>query len=227
MKQTVLILFWASLVLTGCHHGKTEESVTTADTLTMMVAQIQRCSRLYTAEAHVHKIVTHDDQLKLKGSLLKSDFDIPLPGGKRKVAIPMEATVKAYIDFSGFSDKNVKRKGEKITITLPDPKVVLTSTKIDHEGIRQYVALTRSDFSDEELSAYEQEGRKDIIAGIPAIGIVETARRSATHTLVPMLTEMGVKAENITVCFRKKFGVDDLRSLLQDATSVEKKEKSY
>ena len=41
--------------------------------------QIQKCSRLYTAEAQVHRIITHDDQLRLKGSILKNEFDISLP----------------------------------------------------------------------------------------------------------------------------------------------------
>lgn len=88
-----------------------------------MVMQIQKCTRLYTAEAHVHKIITHDDQFKLKGSFLKHEFNIPVPGSNRKVAIPMDATIKAYVDFQGFSDRNVSRKGDKIEIILPDPKM--------------------------------------------------------------------------------------------------------
>ncbi len=223
MKQTFFTLLLAILSLAACRHGQTETDTAAMDTIPLLVTQVQRCSRLYTAEACIHKIVTHDDQLKLKGSILKNDFSIPLPGGSRKVAIPMEATVKAYVDFAGFSAKNIRRQGEKIEIILPDPKVVLTATKIDHANVRQYVSLTRSNFSDEELSAYEQEGRKGIIADLPALDIVETARRSAAHTLVPMLTDMGFKTENITVSFRKKFTAEDLRQMLQDITTVEKK----
>lgn len=79
--------------------------------------QIQKCNRLYTAEAHVHKIITHDDQLNLKGSLFKKDFNIHVPGSNRKVAIPMDATLKAYVDFSGFSaqtDTPFVQKGIKV-----------------------------------------------------------------------------------------------------------------
>ena len=110
----------------------TEEKANVIDTIPVMVMQIQKCSRLYTAEAHVHKIITHDDQLNLKGSFMKKDFNIHIPGSNRKVAIPMDATIKAYVDFEGFSQKNVSRKGDKIEIILPDPKLVLTSSKIDH-----------------------------------------------------------------------------------------------
>lgn len=76
----------------------------------MMVMQIQKCNRLYTTEIHVHKIVTHDDQLKLKGSIFKKDFNINVPGSNRKVAIPMDATLKAYIDFNDFGAQNISRK---------------------------------------------------------------------------------------------------------------------
>ena len=88
----------------------------TQDSIPKLIMQVQKSAKLYTAEIQVHKIITHDDDLKIKGSILQQDFDIPLPLGSRKVAIPMDATVKAYIDFANFSEKNVKREGEKIEI---------------------------------------------------------------------------------------------------------------
>ena len=165
----------------------TEEKVNVIDTIPVMVMQIQKCSRLYTAEAHVHKIITHDDQLNLKGSFLKKDFNIHIPGANRKVAIPMDATIKAYVDFEGFSQKNVSRKGDKIEIILPDPKLVLTSSKIDHKAVKQYVSLTRSNFTDAELTQLEQQGRLSIINDIPNIDLMEQAQLSAANTLIPML----------------------------------------
>ena len=79
------------------------------DTVPMLITQIKKCSRLYTTEMKVHKIVTHDDVVKLQGKLLKQNIDIKLPMGERKVAIPIDATLKAYIDFSDFSERNIER----------------------------------------------------------------------------------------------------------------------
>lgn len=223
MKKIILFIITASIIaFTSCSQKKTEEQTEAIDTIPVMVMQIQKCNRLYTAEVHVHKIVTHDDQLKLKGSFLKKDFNINVPGSNRKVAIPMDATLKAYIDFQDFSNKNVNRKGEKIEILLPDPKVMLTSSKIDHEGVKQYVSLTRSNFNDAELAQFEQQGREGIIKDIPNMDIIETARQSAANTLIPMLMDMGFKEENIKITFRKKFGLADLKSILDNST-VEKK----
>ena len=216
MKKVLFIILSAMVfTFSSCSQKKTEEKAKVIDTIPMMVMQVQKCRRLYTAEVHVHKIVTHDDQLKLKGSFLKKAFNIEVPGSNRKVAIPMDATLKAYVDFKDFSQKNVSRKGDKIEIILPDPKVMLTSSKIDHDGVKQYVAFTRRNFSDAELSQYEQQGREGIIRDIPNMDILETARQSAANTLIPMLKDLGFKEENIKITFRKKFTVEDLKTIMQ------------
>lgn len=223
MKKLLFLLLVAIIyTFSSCSEKKTEEKKTVIDTIPMMVIQIQKCNRLYTTEIHVHKIVTHDDQLKLKGSIFKKDFNINVPGSNRKVAIPMDATLKAYIDFNDFGAQNINRKEEKIEITLPDPKIMLTSSKIDHEGVKQFVSLTRRNFSDAELSLYEQQGREGIIKDIPNMEVIEIARQNAANILIPMLIDMGFKEENIKITFQKKFSLDDLKTILDNST-IEKK----
>lgn len=181
-----------------------------ADTLPTLIMQVQKCSRLYTTEYRIHKIVTHDDVLRLKGSILRQDVDIALPFGERKIAIPMDAALKAYIDFSEFSEKNIEREGERITLLLPDPKIVMTSSKINRKQIHEYVGLTRSYFTDKELTYYEQQGRQAILNSIPDLGIIEMAQENATQVLVPMLVEMGYKEEDITIAFRKSLDIEQI-----------------
>ena len=170
---------------------------------TNVVVQIQQCSKLYTAEYRVHKIITHDDALRLKGQLMSKSFNLKVPLADRKIAIPMDAKIKAYIDFSDFSEQNVERNGDKITIILPDPQVVMTSSKIDQNNVKQYVGLTRAHFSDAELANYQQQGREAILHSMPDMGIEETARANAAKVLVPMLTQLGYEEQNITIAFRK------------------------
>ena len=196
MKQFILLLATLgtlSALSMSCRDKTSEqpEAIVT-DTVPPLFMQIQKTSRLYTTEYHIHKIVTHDDVVRLKGNLLKQDFDIPLPLGERKVAIPMDATLKAYIDFSEFSEKNIERNGKHITILLPDPKVTLTSSKIN------------------QLTSYEQQGRKAILDNIPNMDILPTAQANATRVLVPMLTQMGYKEEDITIAFRKNLSIKQL-----------------
>ena len=213
MRLYLQFIVLITLLLTACSsEGDTpqEQQPAAIDTIPMLVTQIQKCARLYTTEYHIHKIVTHDDVLKLKGNLLKQDIDITLPLGERKVAIPMDATLKAYIDFANFTEQHIERNGDKFTILLPDPQVVLTSSKINQNEIREYVGLTRSHFTDKELSAYEQQGRQSILNSIPRLGIKQQAQENAARVLVPMLTEMGYKEENVTIAFRKNLDIMSL-----------------
>ena len=195
-----------------------EEQPMATDTIPLLVMQIQKCARLYTTEYHIHKIVTHDDILKLKGNLLSKNIDVALPLGERKIAIPMDATLKAYIDFSDFSERNIERHGDKITFVLPDPQVVLTSSKINQHEIREYVGLVRSQFTDKELSSYEQQGRQAILNSVPRLGIKQQAQANAARVLVPMLTEMGYREENVTIAFRRNL---DIMKLIN--TNLERK----
>ena len=212
MQKThiTVLLAVAAMLAAGCScRGDEPQQVAdryqAIDTVPLLVMQIQECSRLYTTEYKIHKIVTHDDVVRLRGQLLKQDINISLPLGDRKVAIPMDATVKAYIDFSQFSAKNVERQGQRVTIVLPDPQVELTSSKINQHEVKTYVGIVRQGFTDAELSRYEQQGRQSIIESIPRLGIIERARQDAALTLVPLLRQLGYREQDITITYRHDF----------------------
>ena len=217
-----IVVIIASLLLCNGHietessgDGAQEATYGGVDSLPMLITQVRKCSKLYTAEYRVHKIVTHDDVLRLKGSLLQRQFNFKVPLGDRKIAIPIDAKLKAWIDFSQFSERNIERRGNHITIILPDPQVTMTSSKIDQKNVKQYVALARANFSDAEISAYEQQGRAAIIESIPSLGIFETAQANAAKVLVPLLTAMGYEEQQVTIAFRKHFDAGDLQDLIR------------
>ena len=224
-KTTYFTLCWALLLLLLLTIGCGQKVDTAAadddivqDSMPTLVMQIQKCSKLYTTEIKVHKIVTHDDVVRLKGNVMRRNFNIALPLGERKIAIPMDATLKAYIDFADFNEKNIERDGDKITILLPDPKVVLTSSKINQKEVKAFVGLTRSHFTDKEMADYEQQGRQAILDRIKDLGVIETAQENAARVLVPMVAQMGYKEENITIAFRKDL---DYRTLID--ANIEKR----
>ena len=192
----------------GCGNDSPQEKEPMAtDTIPELITRIQKCSRLYTTEYHIHKIVTHDDIIRLKGNIMRKNFNIALPLGDRKIAIPMDATLKGYIDLTDFSENNIERNGDHITILLPDPQVTLTSSKINQKEIRSYVGLTRSYFTDKEMTNFEQQGRQAILNNISNTDIIRTTQENAARVLVPIIVQLGYKEENVTIAFRKNLDV--------------------
>jgi hypothetical protein len=217
-KATIIVMM-AITLLVSCNRNKTDETAKQIDTIPEMVMHIQKCSRLYTAEYKFHKIITHQDKKTIKASLFKTDMSFDIPMSERKIAIPMDATVKAYIDFSNFSEKNITKYGDKIEVTLPDPRIIMTSSKINHEDIKKDVSLMRSSFSDEELLNYEKQGRDQIIKAIPQTDILERAKMNAANNIIPMIKLMGYNEKNITINFRKDFS-NNINNLI-DKTTIE------
>lgn len=218
------LIVFAALAVAGCSRKQTpRQQPEYVDTIPMLVMQVQKCSRLYTAEYKMHKIITHDDEIRMKGKFLNQDYDVALPMGSRKIAIPIDATVKAYIDLSSFSEKNVRRVGDKIDVTLPDPRIEMTSSRINHGEIRKYVALTRQNFSDKEMAGYEQQGRQAIINDIPQMGIMEMAKESAARVMVPFFVGMGFNEKDITISFRKDFSDNEIKKMIVTASDAERK----
>lgn len=214
--KIVYLLLWA-VFLSACGGGvkKDASQQEEIDSIPMLVLQIQKCSKLYTSEYQLHKIVTYDDTMSVKGKLFHQSFKINLPLGKRRIAIPVKANVKAYVDFGDFSEKNVKKHGNKIEIILPDPEVVLTATQIDHEGVRQKVSFFRKDFSDEEITRIQQQGRDAIIKSMPRLGIIENARQNTANQIIPIIEQLGYRPEDVTITFRKRFTISDIPSLIK------------
>ncbi len=219
-----------AIVATACTSTTVREDTTASatdpavvDSVDLVMA-IARTAKLHTAEYHVHKIVTHSDVKFLRTTLLGHTLDTRLSLGDRKIAIPIDVTLKAYIDFSGFNESQVERSpdGQKIHITLPDPKVVVTSSRIDYQSTKQYTDILRSDFTDEEMTDFTAQGVRAILKTVPKLGILSTARQSAARTLIPLIASLGYSESDIVITFRKEFTESDLPQLIDNERSVVK-----
>lgn len=212
-----------AVLLASCHGPKAEDdeaetkssAAPAIDTTAHIVHEVCRTSRLYTSEFVIHKIVTHSDAPTLEGTVLGIPVKMSTRIGSRKVAIPIDMTLKAYIDFSSFGPQNVTRTAKGIVITLPDPQITATASRVDHEGTRQYIDPMRSRYSDEELSQLARQGADSIMAHTDGLTIVEQARRSAAFAIMPVLRRMGYGEEQITIRFRKDFTNDDIIQLIK------------
>ena len=124
MYRTIFMALALAFTVLACSDKKTEPAQEAVDTVPMMVTQLKKCSRLYTAEIRVHKIITHNDEKTIKGSFLGNKFNINLPLSKRQVAIPMEATLKAYVDTDAELAAYQRQGRESIVKSIPQMKVM-------------------------------------------------------------------------------------------------------
>lgn len=211
----------ATTALWSCQHGqkgqptKADSTTIHTDTTALLVMQVRDCARLYTTEYVVRKIVTFTDNPTMKGHLLGFDVDMPTRLGDRKIAIPIDVTLKAYIDFAEFGPQNVERTDSSIIVTLPDPHVESTASKVDNGGTRQYIDGLRSRFTDGEVTALARQGADSIWAHASRLGIEQQAMRSAASQLLPLLLRMGYKEKNVTIRFRKHFSDQDWLKMME------------
>lgn len=220
-KVMCFAMFLGLSVLFSCRSEETGGVVGEIDTLSQIM-QLKECSRLYTAEYEIHKLVLKDDPLVVKGNVLNREFEMKVPMGERKVMIPLDVTLKAYIDFSSFDAGNVERSGDRIVIYLPDPRVTVISSRIDHEEVKQFISLTRRRYTSAELMDFSRQGEEEIVKSIPELGILETARENAAHIIVPLLVRLGFEEHNIVVTFRKEFTGSDIPLIWDREKQTEK-----
>ncbi len=221
MKPHILLLLLL-ISATSCRNlaDKPQEPTDKAADSTDLVLRISRQSRLYTAECKVHKVVTHQDLRQWKASILGYEFKPSLSLGNRKIAIPIDVTLRVYIDFSTFNASQVKRAGKSIHITLPNPRIEVVSSRVNHKGIRQYADLTRSEYTDEEMTEFTRQGIQSILRQVPEMGVLETARANAEDTLLPLLVQLGYAPEDIRISFEDHIRTLPLEQLYDREGSV-------
>jgi len=213
-------VLWGVFCCCACGNGGSDRpsgpSVPAADTLQLIARQVEHVARLYTTEYRIHKIVTQSDEPRLQGSILGQEVDWKLPAAERHIALPIDVTVKAYIDFAGFSRQQVRRDGTRLVVTLPDPVIVVTAAKIDNKALRQYTDLFGTRYSDDEMLALARQGEDSIRANIDRADILKTARQSGAQTLLPMLRRMGFSENDVTLEFRSDLRPTDLKLTMKE-----------
>lgn len=231
MKKTPFFLTLSAFLVLSAACGKrdaapaSEGEATRAvrlDTARLLADQISRSARLYTTEYQIHKIVTHSDEARLRGNVLSLPVNVEVSTGDRKIAIPIDVTVKAYIDFSSFSSEDIRISDGRLSLTLPDPRLTVTASRIDNAGVRQYVDLTRSTFTDSEVLNLARQGADSVVSHLDRPDLLQTAREGARRALLPLLRRVGFPPDRVTLAFRSGLKPEDLTFTLENTPYVEK-----
>lgn len=172
----ILLFLCVLLILPGCACRREKEA------LRQEIKAISSMKQIGLVEYQVRKIIKADDQ----GAWYKI--------GDRKILLSCTAYLKAGIDLSSFSEKDVvaNRATGKVTITLPH--ATLLSIDIPPSEIREeyeQVTLLRWDFSNKERNDLLRQGERQIRASVPSLGILPKAEENARKLFESMFYKMG------------------------------------
>ena len=149
---------------------------------------LQDLSELATVEYNVKKIVKYKDESWLMG--------------RRAILIETSAILKAGIDLSELTSRDIKQEGEAITIYLPRPKLISLNMKPrDMKEIYNDAEILRQDFSAAEKEKLLTQGQRDIMAKLDEIGIIEKAAVYSKLLLETWLRILGFK--EISILFKE------------------------
>ncbi len=146
------------------------------------VFSLQQLGRLATAEYQITRIVKASDN--------QSWYKI----GDRKILISCRASVKAGIDFTALTPRQVTEQTEKIFVQLPPPQ--LLSLNIPPDGIHvayTEVGIFRDPFTTAEINAIMQTAERQIRGQINSLDILATARTNASAFVTRFLSSAGFK----------------------------------
>ena len=177
-KALLLTLAVAALLFTGCGKSAKKAAMEKFGVVTEM-------SELGTVEYTIAKIIKASDT---------KFYTI----GDRKIIFSCRATMKAGIDMAEFSKENVKIKGNEITITLPQPKVLAFNmppelAKLEYEK----VGALRFDFTAEDRNNLLRQGEEVILADAANLGILEDAKKNAKMFFETLLGQVGFDKINV------------------------------
>lgn len=182
------------------------------DKRSLALSALENTPRLYVVQYNVHKILTYEDLSTLDGHLLGEKFSIPIVGD-RKIALPVDATIKGYIEFNGST---VDEVDDKIIVTLPEPRLEMTSSIVDYDREKQYLSWNRFSFSEEEKESLLKTGKKKILQSLNRRDVMDRSRKSAFNALLPILEGCGYAPENVVIRFVDDDKIDALKESVLD-----------
>ncbi|KXH83922.1 DUF4230 domain-containing protein [Sporosarcina sp. HYO08] len=151
--------------------------------------RIQSLNELATAEAYTKVIIERQDN-----TLFGQSIGLNLPGTKRQLLVVVPGSVKAGVDFSRVTEKDIQINHDEktATLTLP-PATFLGGAEIyfDQVEVYSYEGLFREKANIEEAYELAAEAKKLILEETAGQGVLTLAEQNAEKTLREMFSFAG------------------------------------
>lgn len=163
-----------------------------------LVERIQNLNELTTAEAYTKVMIERENN-----ELFGKEIGIDIPGTKRELLVIIPGSVKAGVDFSGVTEKNIDidEKYKTATITLPAAKI-LGEPEIDFKKVQVFSSegLFRSKPDIKEAYSLASEAKKQMVEEATTQGVLKTAEKNAKNSVADMFSLVGY---DVTVKFKE------------------------
>lgn len=148
---------------------------------------LREMSDLATVEYTVTKIIKANDN--------KTWFKI----GDRRILMSCEARIKAGIDMSSITEKDVTIEGKNIKLILPKPKVISLSIPAQLIKVEfQDVSLFRDPFKTTERDQLAAQAETQIRNSIDSLGILQQAKINTSLFVNNLLVWLGYENTGIS-----------------------------
>jgi hypothetical protein len=102
-------------------------------------------------------------------------------------------TAAVGVDLEGLSADAVQVAGDKVTVTLPAPKVLYVEANLQETQVYTAVGLLRPQFTPEETRALLQDSQDRLRAKAGAEAVLQRAKTQTTELVTKLLTAAGAR----------------------------------
>ncbi|MGG0671073.1 DUF4230 domain-containing protein [Lederbergia citrisecunda] len=164
----------------------------------VFLEQIQELNEMATAEAYTKVIIERQDN-----QLFGQSIGLNVPGTKRQLLVVIPGSVKAGVDLSELTEKDVviDEKNKTAKLTLPAANF-LGGAEIyfDQVEVYSYEGVFRQKADIEEAYELAAEAKNLIVEEATGQGVLKTAQFNAEKTLTEMFSFAGY---DVTIEFKE------------------------
>ena len=163
-----------------------------------IVERIQNLNQLTTAQAYTKVMIEQENN-----ELFGKEIGVDIPGTKRQLLVVIPGAVKAGVDFSSVTEKNIDLNEKKKTATIYLPKAkILGEPDIDFKKVQVFSSegLFRSKPDITEAYGLAAQAKKQMTEEATTQGVLKTAEKNAEASISEMFSLVGY---DVTVKFEE------------------------
>lgn len=187
--QIILLLIFSALLIGSVYFLIFKKAKVNVRSGEPIITQLRELKRYETSSFTVEQIIEAGEEGNRFQEILFGD----------RILLIAHGEVIAGFDLSGLTDENIVVENERVRLTLPAPKIILT--RLDNEKTRVYdrdqgfLTQGNKDLESEARRSAEATIRKSACDG----GILETASNNAKSQLEALIKTFGFTQVTIEI----------------------------